>query len=370
VKILFFIDSLQFGGKERRLIELLKTFKSITDFEIQLVVMNNEVHYNEIFKMDIKINFLSRKRKKDLAIFFELYNICRTFNPDIIHCWDSMTAIYSVPICKILNIKLVNGMVTDTLVKRGIFIKPYFRAKLTFLFSDIIAGNSKAGLKSYRAPLHKSVCIYNGIDLKRFINLKEPSILRKQFFGDLSDNVFIAGMVAVFEPRKDYKTLIESAINILNSNFNIRFILIGSGSTLNEIKDMIPEPYYNKIIFLGNRNDVESIVNVFDLGILCTNSDYHGEGISNSILEYMALGKPVVATYGGGTNEVVKDGYNGYLVDSGSVKQLTDKIQEFLNNRQLAKEFGMNGRKIVLQKFNSSKMSQEYYRLFEELIKK
>ena len=75
-------------------------------------------------------------------------------------------------------------------------------------------------------------------------------------------------------------------------------------------------------------------MNIFDVGILLTNSmEHRGEGISNSIIEYMALAKPVVATRGGGTNEVVIDGQNGYLIDPFNEDQLIEKIKILVKNK-------------------------------------
>ena len=178
--------------------------------------MSNEIHYKEVFDLDIKIRYLLRTTKKDLSVFHKFYKICKNYNPDIVHCWDSMTALIAVPACKLLRIKLVNGMVVDTPVQRNIFNKHWFRAKLTFPFSNVIIGNSNAGLAAYGAPCKKSSCIYNGMHLSRFDFLKDPSFMRKEIFGDKSGEIFIAGMVAAFEDRKDYKTLIKAATTLVS----------------------------------------------------------------------------------------------------------------------------------------------------------
>ena len=69
------------------------------------------------------------------------------------------------------------------------------------------------------------------------------------------------------------------------------------------MQESVPVHLKDKIIFLGKIANVENIINIFDIGILITNSKVHGEGVSNSIIEYMALGKPVIATRGGGTDQ-------------------------------------------------------------------
>src|SRR5665647_1342755 len=118
MRILFFINNLAAGGKERMLIELMKGIKLRQNIEFELIVMSREIHYQEVFHLDIKIHYLIRSIKKDLTVSYKFYNICKNYKADIVHCWDGMTAVIAVPACKLLNIKFVNGMVADTPVKR------------------------------------------------------------------------------------------------------------------------------------------------------------------------------------------------------------------------------------------------------------
>jgi glycosyltransferase involved in cell wall biosynthesis len=370
MKILFLIDSMTSGGKERRLTELMKKLSTCQGIEFNLAVMSRDIHYQEVFDLNITIHYVLRKRKKDFSVFRILYRLCKESKPDIVHCWDGMTAVYIAPVCKILNIKLVNGMVVDTPVHFKILNKSWLRAQLTFPFSDLIIGNSKAGLKAYNAPGSRSVCIHNGMHLSRFDDLKEPDRMLKEIFGDESGCDFVVGMVAAFEDRKDYETLIKAAAILLSSYENMRFIFVGDGVNFNKIKDNIPISLRDSLFFLGRRSDVESIVNIFDIGVLLTNSRVHGEGISNAILEYMALSKPVIATVGGGTNEVVSDHINGYLIDAQDINQLVEKIGILKNNNQLRIELGQNGKKLIQEKFNINVMAQNYVDQYNILVNK
>lgn len=369
MKVLFFMNGLHPGGKERRMLELMKELKLRQKIEFELVLMNTEINYPEVFNLNIKIYYLLRKTKNDLSVFRKFYKICKTFKPDIIHCWDSMTALYAIPACKLLHIKLMNGMVVDTPVKKNIFNKNWLRAQLTFPFSDIIIGNSKAGLLAYKAPAKKSECIYNGMDLVRFTSLKDSSIVRKEIFGNESDDILTVGMVAAFEERKDYKTLLEVAIKLIPINNKLRFVLVGGGSLLEEIKSKVPSTLLNKkIFFLGKRSKVEAIVNIFDVGVLLTNAKVHGEGISNSIIEYMALGKPVIATRGGGTNEIIFDNQNGYLVDTENSDQLTEKIEKIMKDEN-RKKLGEKGNQMVHDKFDLKIMTNRYVEFYQKATK-
>jgi glycosyltransferase involved in cell wall biosynthesis len=368
MRILFFIDNLLPGGKERRFIELLKGLKDFPTIEFEMVVMNPNIHYNQVFELGNRIHFLERKIKKDVSVIKKFYKICKDYKPDVVHTWDDMTTIISIPACKLLNIRLINGMVTDTPVKQNALNKIWLRAKFTFLFSDKIVGNSHAGLAGYGAPSKKSVCIYNGMDFKRFKNLNDPILLRKEIFLNNNSSNFIIGMVAAFEPRKDYKTLIKAALSLIKSSESISFILVGDGSDFIATKKSVPSEYSDKIIFLGKRSNVESIVNLFDVGVLLTNSKVHGEGVSNSIIEYMALGKPVIATRGGGTNEVVINKQNGYLINPDDSSELIKCIQILIKDKNLRAKLGARSAEMAERMFNLKMMTENYRMIYQQVL--
>jgi len=368
MKILFFIQSLIAGGKERRLSQLMKGINSNKEIEFSLAIMSEDIHYEEVHDLNIEIHYIIRETKKDISAFYKFYKLCEKIRPDIVHCWDSMTAVYSVPTCKLLKIKLVNGMVVDTPVKQNIFNKDWLRARLTFPFSDIIVGNSNAGLRAYKAQKSRSICINNGMDLSRFENLKVPASVHNEIFGVSAADFFVIGMVASFEERKDYYTLIKTAISIVSGRSNIRFVLVGDGRHFQRIKDLVPASLTDKIILLGKRSDVESIINIFDIGILLTNADVHGEGISNSIIEYMALGKPVIATRGGGTDEIITDNHNGFLIDPGNAVELTEKIDLLIGSQLLCSRLGTEGKKMIKERFDLKIMTRKYIEVYKKMI--
>lgn len=358
------------GGKERRLTELMKSLRTLPDFEFELAVMSTDVHYREVFELGIKIHYLLRRSRRDLKVFRDYYRICSRFRPDIVHCWDSMTAIYVTPVCKLLNIKLVNGMVVDTQVRQNLRNKFWLRARITFPFADVVVGNSVVGLASYRAPKKKSLCIYNGIDLTRLDRIRDKSIIYQVIFGRIPEDIFIVGMVAAFEVRKDYDTLITAALDLVSSFNKLYFVLVGAGINLEKCKQRVPDALKSRIIFMGKRSDVESIANIFDVGVLITNSKAHGEGISNSIIEYMAVAKPVIATSGGGTNEIVFNNQNGFLIEPEDAGQLKDRIIQLIKDPALKQRLGNEGKRTILEKFDLNIMTKKYVELYNKLLSK
>jgi glycosyltransferase involved in cell wall biosynthesis len=360
MKIIYFIDTLTAGGKERRLSELLKGLKGKPGIDYQLVAMSKDIHYKEILDLNIKIHFLIRSTRKDISIFKKFYEICKNYRPDIVHCWDSMTAIYSIYACKMLHIKLVNGMVIDSPMQQNIRNRHWLRARITFPFSDKIVGNSIAGLKAYNASTFKSICIYNGFNFERNNRLYDANGISE----DLKNtNKKIVGMVATFSTYKDYPTYFTAATMILDKRNDVVFLAIGTDTNSLAARSLIPESHKEKIISLGKRSDIESLVNLIDIGILATFT----EGVSNSIMEYMAMGKPVIATSGGGTNEIVQDGITGFLVNPGDSKQLSEKIEYLLDHEDIRKKMGEAGLQRIKNEFSIDKMVNNFIDCYQSL---
>ena len=367
VRILIVIDGIRRGGMERRMIELLKGLKRRQNFEVEVLVLSKQIGYQEIFTLGFNIRLYERKIKKDPKVFWEIFKTCRTFLPDIVHSWGIMSAIYTFPATRLLRIPFVNGSIRDATKKKGWISSDQFRARLGFLFSDYIIGNSQAGIRAFNAPRKKSICIPNGIDLDRAKNLKSADEIRKQHN---IKTIKVVGMVGGFNYRKDYYSFFEAAKSIVDSRDDVTFVAVGKGPDLQKTKASLPQKYKERIRILGLLHDVESTVNIFDIGVLATNSRNHEEGISNAILEYMLLGKPVIATIGGGTPEVVIDQETGFLVPPLSPEHLREKIENLLDNPEKSSQMGQAGKERLHKHFSLKKMEENYIQLYTSILNK
>lgn len=365
MKVLLLIDSLVSGGRERRLIEMIKGLRNYPDVQLKLVIFSDKIFYKEIYELDIPVIILKRIPKKNPLVFYKLYKICRNWKPDLMHSWGTMSAIWTIPSTILLNIKLINGNVTDAPANMGFFDKKLVRAKLSFPFSKVIVGNSKAGLSAYKVPKEKALCIYNGFDFNRINDLKDGALIRNQF-NILSPKVI--GMVGGFFERKDYATYLRAALLVLKHRTDVTFMAIGEGPNLMKCKEIIPTDYKSYFKFTGVQKDVESIINIFNIGVLSTNTKVHGEGISNAILEYMALAKPTVATSGGGTNEIVVHLKTGILIPPNSPETMAEQLIYLLDNPIMAEAMGLEGNSQIQRSFSLEKMTNSYYDLYQRQL--
>lgn len=360
MKILFFIDTLESGGKERRLTELLKALKAEPEVEFSLLVMSGDIHYKEILDLGIKIHYIVRKSKKDFSVLSKFYQLCKSIKPDVVHCWDSMTAVYSIPICKLLKIKLINGMVVDSPAKQNIFNKYWFRAKLTFPLSNMIIGNSRSGMLAYNAPKNKSLVIYNGFNFSRLETLHDKLSITQEL-GITTE--YIIGMVASFGIYKDYKTYFEAAQILLEKRKDISFLAIGNNTDSDQASNLIETRFLPYFRLLGKKSGIESFINAMNVCVLSTFT----EGISNSVLEYMALAKPVIASNGGGTNEIVVDNQTGFLINPSDPFALAEKIEVLLADSVLCEKMGLSGKQRVHEIFSIDSMVSKYISAYKNV---
>jgi glycosyltransferase involved in cell wall biosynthesis len=366
MKILLITDSLAKGGKERRMLELMKGLRAYPDVSYELVLFSQRIDYPEVHDMGIPVHILERKPKKDPRVFSRFYRLCQQLRPDVIHSWGSMPSIYAVPAAKLLGIKLINAMIADAPAGMGLSDGRYLRGKLTFPFSDLVLGNSEAGLASYDAPANRSQCVYNGFDFRRVERLIAPKDIRARLG---ITTAHVVGMIGAFEDRKDYASYLQAAMQVVKERDDVTFLAVGDGKNKAACEALVPAAWRSRIVFTGLQSDVESIIRTFTLGVLATNHTKHGEGISNAILEYMALGKPVVATIGGGTAEIVLHEETGLLVEPGKPDLLAQAITQLLDHPHQARHMGEASQARIERHFNLGDMTDTYYRLYHQVLK-
>ena len=367
MKILMITDIMTDGGKERQIVELLKGFSQTNNVRCELIVLSDKIDYDEVYNLDVPIHLIKRKYKQDLSVFYKIYRVCKKFDPDIIQSWHKITSIYMLPTRMLLRAKLVSFIIQDAPPQLSKLSKVWIRFRIAVPFSDAIVANSQAGLNSYQVRNKIGYSIHNGFDANRVKNVIDKSKVIEKF------NIrskYIVGMVGAFEERKDYDTLISAAQQILEKRDDITFLLVGSGSDLERCKRLVSVKYTDRIIFTGRQRDVESIINVFDIGVLTTNHLVHGEGISNAIMEYMAMKKAVIATKGGGTSEIVLDNLTGFVIEPQNPDILAEKINFLLNNDPIRIQMGDSGRSRLLTEFSLEKMTKAFLNLYNLVLEK
>lgn len=363
MKILFFIESLHSGGKERQLVELLTYLNEKPEYELLVVLTKKDIHFEKFYELKIPYFIFERNFiKKDPIIFFKFFIICKKFNPDIIHTWGSMVTFYALPAKIFQKRKLLNFQIQDApLSKSSIFKFDNIITKMNFFFSDLIVANSIRGLEAYSVKTKNAIVIYNGFVMDRLNKLVEKDKIRNKY---KIRTRYLVVMVASYSKFKKNELFVDVANWVCRQRNDISFFSLGEGDM--ELFNVCNGKIENRerICLLGKIKDVESFVNTSDIGVLFTN----GEGISNAIIEYMALGKPVVAHGEGGTAELVQHDCSGILLKNDSIEDISKIIISLIDNPNLRENMGDVGKKIINDNFTIAKMGMQFEKVYRSLL--
>lgn len=202
--------------------------------------------------------------------------------------------------------------------------------------------------------------IYSGVDTKRGANPED--ILRLKCNLGLSVHEQIIGCVARLHPDKGVEDLVRAAAALELGSGNFRIILAGDGPERKPLEALAERlGVRSRILFLGFRNDVDSLLQTFDLFVLPSRE----EGLPMSVLEAMSFGIPVVATRVGGVPEIVLHNQTGILVPDHSPRELARAISTLIQDPALARKLGEAGRLRVRNQFSFRKTVEQIERLYE-----
>ncbi len=209
-------------------------------------------------------------------------------------------------------------------------------------------------------PQSKLRVIRSGVDTARFVGSQpDYGYLPPELRGS-----YVVGTVAALAGHKDYPNLLRAAEICLRQNPNLVFVALGDGPLREEIlAQAAHEPLRSRVLFLGHREDVGSILKTFNLFVLASRR----EGLGTSIIDAMALGLPVVATDAGGIPELIRHCHTGLLVTKQNAQALAEGILELVNNPTLAASLGAKARAEVNQ-FDMQTMAAANLALYEELL--
>ena len=367
--ILFVIDSLRPGGAQRQLVELIRGLDK-SRYKMSLVVNREEnTRYKEILQdIGVPIYCFQRKNRFDISPLIKIIKFIRDSDVDVVHPYLVLGSIFGVTAARITAKKVVCCAIrtaydANLLEKVVCRLLPYF--------CDYFVSNSESGFKNrFRKISGNFRIIRNGIDLSSF---KSNWEVQKSIVNELQldGRRCVIGKIASLSHKKDHETFLCAAHILLQKNPNLIFLVVGKSvdNRLEELKYLSQQlGIQDSIVFTGYRPDVEQLIQLLDIVVLLTQKNY-AEGMPNAVIEGMAAKKPVIATRGGGTDEIIQDGVNGILVTPASPDELAGSILKLIRDRALASKLAKNGRLFVEQNLGMERYIKQYDELYQNLVR-
>ena len=360
MRLSYILDAFGGGGKERRCLQVIQGLNKQGVNDIQVVIVNNDVAYKELYETTAKIDIIDRKNRRlgQIQTAKALYTLLKDFQPDIVQAWGLMSAGVVLLVKPFMKFKFLASYVADCDSPYG--LEGMINKICNHVCVKIIS-NSKAGLKAYGTPVSKAVVIYNGFNESRYNNRIDKEKKKKELG---ISTPFVVAMVAVFRLEKDWRCYIDAAKKIVMQRHDITFLAVGTGPQWDYYNAQISDDERGYIKMLGRRDDVDEIFQVCDLSVLTST---HGEGVSNSIMESMAWGVPVIATNKGGTPEIIENEVNGRLIDVQTLERVSALITELIDQLDVLAKMRKKAIRTVKDKFLLEKMTRCYLDMYQRI---
>lgn len=363
LRTLFVIDELDIGGTEQQILETVRRIDR-DRFEPYVCCFRHGAKAREIESLGVPVLHEPKRLKADPGLVLRLAATMKRERFDIVqtYLWTANT--WARLAARLAGVRWVVASERNV----DIWEETYKRVIGRFLArsTDRIIANSEAVrqylLKRGGLDADKVITIYNGVNFDRFRTPCDPRVRRAEL--GIGDDVVLAGCLARVEPAKDHGTLLQAMALISNRLPKLHLALIGGGSEEDRLRHMARDlGIGERVHFVGFRTDAAEWLQSVDISVLSSVK----EGLSNTVLESMAAGKPVVATDVGGNAEVIVENETGFLVPSRAPSELGAALARVAASPETIASFGRAGRRRVDALFSVESMVAHTERLYLDL---
>lgn len=363
IRVLQIIPTLVRGGAEKQL-TLLACGLPRDRFDVHVAVLTHDGPYHQMLdEHSIPVTIVGKKRKLDLGAFSRLKQTIRSLRPDIVHTWIFAANCYGRAAAFAEGVRHVvaGERCVDPWKGWHQFALDRWLARRT---SRLVTNST--GVRDFYVqhglPAEKFVVIPNGIAPAP----ESPGISREALLREfqLPESAKLVGAVGRLWAQKRYKDLIWAAELLNAGRGDTYFLIVGDGPLREELENYMHDiRAHEHVRFLGERSDVAQILSHLDCFWLA--SGYEGQ--SNGLMEAMAAGVPVVATDIAGNRDLVVPDETGFLLPVGDAGQFARQTHLLLEDRELARRFGEQGRRRMVEEFSIEKMIDRHCELYNQL---
>jgi len=364
MKLSIIIDRYEnpFAGTESQVFKLVEGLKK-KGWAIRFAVLR-ESYYSKNGDFPVVIEDLRVGRISDPRSWWIVYRYARLLADEdyrVVQIFFNDASVICPPMMRLAGLKTLISRRDMGFWYSSVYLKAL---RLTDRFVNGVVCNSKAvadiTARLEGIPEPKLHVIYNGYPEGTEEYSESPGDLYTKQNGT---HPLIIGVVANLRPIKRIEDLIEAVARINHSGKNVELRIVGGGDEGPYCKRAEDLGIASQVKFLGSQPDPERHIQDFDIAVLCSET----EGFSNSIIEYMRCGKPVVCTNTGGNPEIVDDGVNGYLVGVGDVALLADRLEALIDDPERRLAMGRLNKEQMAKRYSLESMLNQYIRLYHQV---
>lgn len=361
------------GGLENGLVNLLNRMPA-RRFRHAIVCLTDHSDFRDRLKRDdIEIFDLRKPPGNSPVTLYKLWRLFRRLRPNIVHTRNVAALDATVPAALAgvpVRIHGEHGRDVDDLDGTNTKRQLVRRLYRPFIHQYITVSRDLAQYLQDRimVPPSRIAQIMNGVDSSLFRPLAEhrDAVPHPGFSGP---EHFVIGTVGRMQEVKDQVTLARAFVRLVQlmpgARDRMRVVMIGEGPLRERVRAVLAEAGLEQHAWLpGKRDDVARIMRSFDLFVLPSLA----EGISNTILEAMATGLPVLATDVGGNRELVRPGRTGTLVPRDDPESMAQALRAYAESAALGRRQGREARRAIENEFGMEAMVNGYMRIYDDWL--
>lgn len=358
------VNSLAIGGLENGVVNLVNATSS--RFRHVIVCMTADGPLHARLRPGAEVIVLGKRPGQDPWALLRLVRLLRQLRPLIVHS-RNWPAVDAIPAARVARVPLVihgehGREVSDpdgrnrrrNRIRRAL-------APLVHHFVTVSTDLRRWLIEDVRVPAAKVTAIHNGVDLSRF---GRGGRLESRVRLGLPAAAPIVGTVGRLDPVKDQAGLIRAFATVRMAHPDALLLIAGDGPCRAELERVAATlGQKDHVRLLGSCDDIPTVMSALDVFVLPSIA----EGISNTILEAMASGLPVVATRVGGNPELVEEGVGGALVPRQDPTALAGAIAGYVGDAELGRRHGQASRQRANGDFSLERMVEAYANLYTSL---
>lgn len=370
LKVLHIIGGGEFGGAEQHLLSLLKYIDNQA-FELHVACLFAEPLAPLVVQEGFTVHVLPMRNKFDLKPVSKLAELIRSEDFHIVHTHGVRANL----IGRIAAKKAGTGKVVTTV--HSVLAYDYNRwidrwvnraceSATKNITEKFITVSEMLGKQMINEgiPARKVSVIHNGLEIEKYDPDVSGEPVRREL--GIGRDALVLGIVARLHPVKGHCFLLEALARVKDKISQLTLVIVGNGPERASLESLVTRlGIANNVIFTGFRKDIPEVIAALDILVLPSLS----EGLSLTIMEGMAMKKPVIATNVGGTPEIITSGSDGLLVPSADVEALARAIEELAHNPQVASRLGVEARKTIETGFTAGLMAERTSRLYKDIVK-
>ena len=359
--VMHVVFSLQPGGMEHGVVKLVNRLDP-TRVRSAICCTTPGGALKALVNPSVRVHELNRRRGNDPWLVRDLYRLFRRERPHIVHTHAWGTMVEGLVAARLARVPAVVHGEHGTLQ-----LKPRQRHVQRWGWrgaDQVLSVSSRLAERlahDVGFPLERVKTLRNGVDLARFDRIDRGKARRAL---GVTDDRLVLVTVGRLVQVKDHATLLEAVQRLRQDAISLQVLVAGDGPLAQPLATRAAALGIDADVrWLGHRPDVESVLAAGDVFVLSSAS----EGLSNTILEAMASGLPVVATRVGGADEMVLEGQTGLLVPPGDPGALAGALAALARDRDTRIAMGTAGRRRAQAEFSLEGMVTRYQDMYLEL---